>query len=122
MPAHKPDFPGGVFRGLCTRVIDGDTIVVEADLGFYVTRQLKIRVADIDAPEPRSPFQAERELAKEATEFVEGACLNRWVLLEARRGRSFDRWVADIYVYVEENGAYHSLAEAMVEAGHAKMV
>lgn len=35
------------------RVIDGDTLIMDIDLGFHVHKVVTIRLADIDCPEPR---------------------------------------------------------------------
>ncbi len=37
------------------RVVDGDTIDLTLDLGFYLTKRLRVRMADYDAPEIYHP-------------------------------------------------------------------
>ena len=49
------------------RVIDGDTIEADVDLGFRIRQRQIIRLAGIDAPELRSKDPDERERAKEAS-------------------------------------------------------
>ena len=46
------------------RVIDGDTIEADVDLGFRIRQRQVIRLAGIDAPELRSKDQAERDRAR----------------------------------------------------------
>lgn len=50
----RPTTTTHVYAVEVTRVIDGDTLVVEIDLGFDVLRRQKMRLADIDAPEMAS--------------------------------------------------------------------
>lgn len=46
------------------RVIDGDTIEADVDLGFRIRQRQVIRLAGIDAPELRSKDAAERDRAR----------------------------------------------------------
>ncbi len=42
------------YKAKVVRWVDGDTLLVEVDLGFYVLTIQKIRLARINAPEMRS--------------------------------------------------------------------
>lgn len=53
------------------RVIDGDTIVVEAQIWLRQTVETSVRLRNIDAPELRGSCEEEKELAIKAKEFVE---------------------------------------------------
>ena len=47
-----PTEPAYLYRAVVVRVVDGDTIDVDIDLGFYVwIRKQRIRLIGIDAPE-----------------------------------------------------------------------
>lgn len=46
----RPDGADHVYTVEVARVIDGDTLEVEIDLGFDVIRRQKLRLADVDAP------------------------------------------------------------------------
>ena len=43
------------YRAVILRVVDGDTIDISADLGFNVYHKLRIRLAEINAPELSTP-------------------------------------------------------------------
>lgn len=45
-----------VYKVKLKRVTDGDTVVVEIDLGFYMTLETPVRLARIDAPELGTPL------------------------------------------------------------------
>ena len=65
------------YNAKVVRVIDGDTIDAEIDLGFDVKIKKRIRLAGIDAPESRTRNLAEKKmgLASKARlkELLEGA-------------------------------------------------
>lgn len=88
-------------------VVDGDTVDLRVDLGFYMTAALRFRVLAVDTPE-----RGMRGFT-EATEFTR-AWLAQHTNLRARtfRADSFGRWLADIYD--ADTGAY--LSEALLVA------
>ena len=53
------------------RIVDGDTIDISIDLGFYLTKKERVRLAGIDTPEKRTKNQKEKEMGYQATEFLE---------------------------------------------------
>lgn len=57
-----------VYRCKILRVVDGDTIDVEIDLGFSVKVKERVRLANIDTPEMFGPNATPE--GKAATEFV----------------------------------------------------
>ena len=92
------------------RVIDGDTVIVDLDLGWRVYRQSEhLRVAGINAPERgtragRSAKDYADELLPEGTR----------VLVTSTAKPSFERTVGTIAI--PGRGEF---ADLMVEAGHA---
>jgi len=50
------------YNAKIVRWVDGDTVILDIDLGFYVTRQERVRLARIDAPELNSqvPYQVRK--------------------------------------------------------------
>ena len=52
------------------KVVDGDTIDVEIDLGFDISITQRIRLAGIDTPESRTRDLAEKELGLEVKELL----------------------------------------------------
>ena len=60
------------YRATVRRVIDGDTLEVDIDLGFKtILKKEKLRLLGIDTPELRSRNINERAHAQEAKYFVE---------------------------------------------------
>lgn len=52
------------------KVVDGDTIDVEIDLGFDISLSKRIRLAGIDTPESRTKDLQEKALGLEAKEWL----------------------------------------------------
>lgn len=98
------------------RVIDGDTIVVDIDVGFcFWLHGQRIRLRGIDAPEVTGPTKIDGQAARLwLRERIEGA----WVILRTHDGGAesdnFGRWLADVYLGGE------SINDALVQAGHAR--
>ena len=65
------------YNATCIRVVDGDTIDAEIDLGFDIKVTKRIRLGGINAPESRTRNKVEKKLglaAKERLkELMEGA-------------------------------------------------
>ena len=52
------------------RVVDGDTIDVTIDLGFDLYKKERVRVAGVDTPDKRTRDLEEKELGKDATNWL----------------------------------------------------
>ncbi len=99
-----------VYRATLLRVIDADTYEMVVDLGFLVSIKVNIRLRDYSAPER---FTAE---GKAASAFVRRLLDGKLVHIKTYRDRrSFERWVADVYIEDEsEHGGYRSLGEILL--------
>lgn len=85
---------------LVTRVIDGDTVEGVADLGFGVSKKMKVRLYDVDTPEIFRPkSKEEKELGLKAREFVKEKVLNKKVLLKTIKDNKgkFGRYLGIIH-------------------------
>jgi len=96
------------------RVIDGDTYVLNIDLGFHIWIVEHIRLAGIDTPERGTPGGSEVML------FVRNWFVNNddQVLLTTTPAqvKTFDRWVGEV------SAGTDNLADALRLAGHYKAV
>jgi len=73
------------------RIIDGDTIVVSADLGFFINVTVKLRLAGIDCPPIDTPE------GKKATSFLEKELENTNLVIETRKKEKWGRYISYIY-------------------------
>ena len=111
--------PSFQYAAKVVRVIDGDTLDLLVDLGFYVKTQIRVRVASIDTPELRSESLAEREHAAEAAEYVRLMLpVGTGVIITTAKPGAYSRW--DANVYFSRNSTIVSLANELFLAGYSK--
>lgn len=104
------------YRCRLTRVIDGDTIVVDIDLGLRIwAHDVPIRLAGIDAPDA--------EPAKsEATTWARVWLASRepsGLTIETTKTEKYGRWLGRVYGINPETHEPECLNDAMVAAGKA---
>jgi endonuclease YncB( thermonuclease family) len=88
------------YRAAAVRVIDGDTIVADIDLGMRVRTDVSLRIADVNTPELHGPDRDAALAARLLTVgWLDALAGPRWTLhVHTRRdGQSFNRYVADVY-------------------------
>ena len=105
-----------MFEYFCkvTRVVDGDTIDVDVDLGFNIWHKARVRLAGIDTPETRTRNKAEKVLGMAAKARLKGLIKGNKVYLHCTKEKGkFGRILADIVV----DG--RSLNKQLVDEGHA---
>jgi micrococcal nuclease len=102
------------------RVIDGDTIECDLDLGWHITYRAKVRIAGINAPEMSVPAGAEARAYlihllgwRTGTEPV--------VTITSRSLDKYGRVLADVIITgTDSHGTvYTHVGQALVAAGHA---
>lgn len=133
------------YRACPNRVVDGDTIDLLVDVGFYMTATLRFRVLGIDTPELRRGTAEQKvagkaakvrveELMKEALEYS-----GPWPLrIRTEKADSFGRWLATIYIPKQVRGndkvdgdrpllktyrvaGFKSLGDVLIAEGHAEV-
>ncbi len=108
------------YRAKINRVVDGDTIDFDIDLGFGVwLHKQRIRLARIDAPELRGE---ERKAGLKAKAYVEDeieAFETVVQTIEDKKGK-YGRWIAEVW-YLDNNG-WQCLNNNLVSKGLAKYI
>ena len=106
------------YSAVLRRVIDGDTYVLDIDLGFHVWTTQHIRLAGIDCPEHTTPTGVL------ATRFARSwfAMVNGQVILETAPGQptTFERWVGSIHAPGQTWLSNPSLETALRTSGFVK--
>lgn len=111
LPAKAADLIAGPVEASVVRVVDGDTIEVEALVWPGHRVRVAIRIRGIDAPELRSRCAAEKVAARVARSELERIVgLERVFLVNVGPDKYFGRAVADVKT---ANGA--GVAEQMAE-------
>lgn len=63
------------YKAIVDRVVDGDTVDVDIDLGFHIWKKAaRIRLKGVDTPEKRTRDLMEKEFGLLATKIVEDFC------------------------------------------------
>jgi micrococcal nuclease len=111
------------YQAKVTRVIDGDTLDVDIDLGFHVHVKEKIRLLDVNTPEifgAKSADPTERERGHQAKQLVEQwVAQNPTVILTSFDSKKlsqekYGRWLA----VVQPVDGQLSLNEVLQNAGY----
>ena len=106
----------------CTvvRVVDGDTVDVDIDLGFGVwMRKQRIRMFGIDAPESRTSNSTERQYGIAAKKFLTDMLDDKQLILKTHKDAKgkFGRILGEIWRTTDF--ADQSINDYMVEKYHA---
>jgi micrococcal nuclease len=102
-----------------TKVVDGDTIDVEIDLGFDISFTSRVRLAGIDTPESRTRDLAEKALGLESKEYLKNHLKDaKSIVIKTEKMNStekFGRILGWLYV----NGETVSVNDMMINDGYA---
>jgi micrococcal nuclease len=96
------------------RIIDGDTIELDIDLGFTLHIHQRCRLYGIDAPEVRTRDLEEKERGMKAKFWITHQLLNKEVKVKTYKDDKYGRMLAEIF-YNGEN-----VNEDMIKRGLAK--
>ena len=104
------------YKASVIRIVDGDTVIVDIDLGFGVwLRDQSVRLAKINAPEIRG---SAREAGLVSKDFLSKLILNKRVEVKIEKcNDKYGRWLAT--VLIEEDGNLIDINHKMVVEGHA---
>jgi micrococcal nuclease len=100
------------YQAKLVRVIDGDTLVLDVDLGFHVSIREKFRLAGINAPE------VDTAEGREAKKFIASQVDGGIIVIrteKALKQEKYGRWLATILV------GDVIINDLMVQSGHAVM-
>ena len=109
----------------CTilRVVDGDTVDVDIDLGFGVwLRKERIRILGIDTPESRTRDLTEKKYGLAAKEYVKGFLpigSQQTLITEKDKTGKFGRILGKFLVYDNKEDREMHLGEIMIREHHA---
>jgi micrococcal nuclease len=102
-----------------TKVVDGDTIDVEIDLGFDISFSSRVRLAGIDTPESRTADKAEKALGLEAKAYLKHAIdSSKSVVIKTEKMDSSEKY-GRILGWVYLDGDTESINDKMINDGHA---
>ena len=114
------------YRCKIIRVVDGDTVDVDIDLGFGVwLKGERVRVMGIDTPESRTRDKVEKQFGLAAKARLK-SLLGKTSILKtqvSKKGEDmkgkFGRVLGDFDVYCATTDAWRPATKIMIEEGHA---
>jgi len=111
-----------LYKANIVRVIDGDTIVCDIDLGFDLwMKDEHVRLLGLDAPESRTKDLVEKAKGIESTEWLTQLLEDHGnvITLETtyNKGGKYGRTLGNIYVDGEDG--LININEKMIEEGYA---
>jgi len=94
------EFTFPIKGGRVIKCYDADTITIASKLPYDASPlyRLSVRLNGIDAPEIKGKSAEEKEVAKEARDFVSNLVLNKNVRLENIESEKYGRILADVYI------------------------
>jgi micrococcal nuclease len=100
-----------------TRIIDGDTVDLDIDLGFNITVSHRIRLKDINAPETRTSNLEEKKKGIEARLWLEKELSKegQWII-ETTKEDKYGRMLGSLHLL----GEAVTVNEKMLNKGIAK--
>jgi len=100
-----------------TKVVDGDTIDVDIDLGFNISYSQRVRLAGIDTPESRTKDLHEKKLGLESKEWLKKALENtKTIVIKTEKPNSTEKFGRILgWLYVDDV----NLNLAMIDQGYA---
>ena len=102
-----------------TKVIDGDTIDADIDLGFDISLTKRIRLAGIDTPESRTTNLKEKALGLESKEWMKKTLAGaKDILIKTELPDSTEKY-GRIIGHLFINGQETSLNNQMIAEGYA---
>ena len=105
------------YKCIIKRIIDGDTVDVDIDLGFETWLMNKrVRIVHIDAPETRTRDLEEKAAGLEAAAFVESLLPvgSKQILISKEYNGKYSRLIGDFLVNDSD-----TLSSVMLKEGHA---
>jgi micrococcal nuclease len=102
-----------------TKVVDGDTIDADIDLGFDISLTKRIRLAGIDSPESRTTNLKEKALGLESKEWLKKALEGaKDILIKTEKPDSTEKYgriIGHLFINDQET----SLNNQMIDEGYA---
>tara|TARA_B100000287_G_C20200351_1_gene609751 strand:+ start:164 stop:583 length:420 start_codon:yes stop_codon:yes gene_type:complete len=86
------------YKAEVTRVVDGDTIDVELDLGFSILMRARVRLLGIDTPESRTRDLEEKKYGLLAKEYLKTWIeQHKYVMIESTEKGKFGRVLGNVW-------------------------
>jgi micrococcal nuclease len=106
------------YKAKCTRVVDGDTIDADIDLGFDITIHKRIRLAGIDSPESRTRDLEEKKRGLASKDRLIELIDKGDLILESREVGKYGRVLGTLHIQQEDSEPIN-INDTLVKEGYA---
>jgi micrococcal nuclease len=102
-----------------SKIVDGDTIDVDIDLGFDISFSSRVRLAGIDTPESRTLDKMEKALGLESKAYLKSQIDSaKTIVIKTEKMNSSEKY-GRILGWVFLDGSDLSINEKMIQDGYA---
>ena len=101
------------------KIVDGDTIDVDIDLGFNISYYQRVRLAGIDTPESRTTDKKEKELGLEVKDRLKKAIdAATKIVIKTEKPDSSEKYGRILgWVFLDDNKV--SINQTLIDEGYA---
>lgn len=107
------------YKAKVIRVVDGDSVWLEVDLGFRMSMRDNFRLARIDAPEIRGEERDLGLLSKSTLEAILPEGLE--VTIRTEKAGKYGRWLVEIEAIDPKTNTAYNVNDHMIKIGQAKL-
>lgn len=114
-----------LYKATLVKVVDGDTVDLEVDLGFYIVMERRFRLLGLNAPEVNSPDPAVRAAAAQAkaalVNLISGPSVagQLRVLSKKDAGDKYGRYLGTLLVVDSTGTEILNVNDALLKGGYA---
>ena len=83
------------YKATISRIVDGDTLYVDVDLGFFLRQMMKVRLKGVNTPEIRGPERPEGLKSKQFVIDTLAECPA--VVIKTDKIGKYGRYIADVW-------------------------
>lgn len=99
------------YNAKLVRVVDGDTVILDVDMGFAIRGMLTFRLTGVNTPERGQPGWSE------ATAYLTKTLTDKPLVIRTYKGQTFARWLCDVYI-LQPDGSLDPVKNKIVANGY----
>ena len=107
------------YKAKLDRVVDGDTIDVNIDLGFDISVHKRVRLAGIDTPESRTRDVEEKKRGLAAKDRLVDILSKGSLQVESKEVGKYGRVLGSLTVYPDNLDLPIDVNQTLIDEGHA---
>jgi micrococcal nuclease len=83
------------YQGKVINIVDGDTVDIQVDVGYFITTTHRFRLLGVNCPEVHGETKA---AGLEAAAYTRATLLGQTVRIRTAKSDSFGRWLAQVFL------------------------